>query len=90
MFWEIIKDNWIVITGAVGSLIAIILVPAFRSVAWKALQAFVLRLGKAIMSMLTAKTLGLAAIWVLRKLAKKTKGTWDDDLVEKLAEAMKD
>jgi len=36
MFWEIIKDNWIVITGAVGSLIAIILVPAFRSVAWKA------------------------------------------------------
>ncbi len=63
-YWEIIKDNWIIITGAVGSLIAIILIPAFRGVAIKALQAFVLRLGKAIMSMLTAKTLGLAAIWV--------------------------
>ena len=88
MIWEFIRDNWIIVTGAVGSLIAVILIPAFRGVALKALQAFILRLGKAIMSMLTAEALTRGAIWVLRKLAKKTKGTWDDELVEELSKAL--
>ena len=89
MILEFIKDNWIIVTGAVGSLIAIVAVPAFRTIALKSLQAFALRLGKAIMSMLTAEALTRGAIWVLRKLAKKTKGTWDDELVDALEKALK-
>jgi len=88
LVWEFIRDNWIIVTGAIGSIAAIVLIPAFRGVAIKAFQMFALRLGKAIMSMLTSEALTLGAIWVLRKLAKKTKGTWDDELVEKLAEAL--
>ena len=88
MIWEFIRDNWIIVTGAVGSLIAIIAIPALRVVAWKALQLAILNIGKAIMSMLTAEALTRGAIWVLRKLAKKTKGTWDDELVEKLDKAL--
>lgn len=88
VLWQLLRDNWIICTGIIGSLVAIVAVPALRIVALKALQIAALNLGKAIMSMLTAEALTRGAIWVLRKLAKKTEGTWDDILVEKLNDAL--
>jgi len=88
IIWQFIRDHWIVVTGAVGAVVAAFVVPVFRNVILKALQAALLKIGQAIMSLLTAEALTRGAIWVLRKLAQKTAGDWDDILVEKLNEAL--
>lgn len=85
---DFIRDNWLLFTGGVGGLIVFIAVPALRSVAWKGIQLAIGSIGKAIMSMLTKEFFENAVIWALRKLAKMTKGTWDDELVEKLNEEL--
>lgn len=88
VIWQFIRDNWIIVSGCVTAVVLAFVVPVFRGVLLKAAQAALLKIGKAIMSMLTAEALTRGAIWVLRKLAKKTKGEWDDILVEKLDKAM--
>lgn len=89
LFWQFIRDNWLLVTGGLGAFLAVVLIPAIRGVAWKALQLAIANLGKAFMSMLTAEFFTKATIWVLEKLAEKTAGTWDDELVEKLKEQLK-
>ncbi len=88
IIWQFIRDNWIIVTGGLAAIVTAFVVPAFRGILLKAAQEALLRIGKAIMSLLTAEALTRGAIWVLRKLAKKTAGDWDDILVEKLNEAL--
>ena len=88
IIWQFIRDNWIVVTGGIAAIVTAFVVPVFRGILLKAAQAALLAIGKAIMSLLTAEALTRGAIWVLRKLAQKTAGDWDDILVEKLNEAL--
>ena len=81
MILNFIKDNWILVAAVVGALITIIAVPPIRKVMFKALQTALLKLGQAFMAMLTAELLIRGLLWVLKRVAEKTKGTLDDKLV---------